>query len=90
MRRLLLAGIALAVPAGAAVVSQPARALENCSVVTATADARNRNISIERAENRLHHYIARNLRSLTGKTVSPVTTNCIRNACKSQAIVCQH
>jgi tRNA C32,U32 (ribose-2'-O)-methylase TrmJ len=90
MKRLLIAGIALAVLAGAVIVPQPARALENCSVVTATADARNRNISIERAENRLHHYIARNLRSLTGKTVSPVTTNCIRNACKSQAIVCHH
>jgi len=90
MKRLLIAGIALGIVAGAVIVPQPARALENCFVVTATADARNRDVSIERAENRLHHYIARNLRSLTGKTVSPVTTNCIRNACKSQAIVCHH
>jgi hypothetical protein len=90
MRKLLIAGIALVVLASAASVSQPVGAVENCFVVTATADARNRDISIERAENRLHHYIARNLRSLTGKTVSPVTTNCIRNACKSQAIVCHN
>ena len=89
MKSLLIAGIALAA-AGAVIVPQQAGALENCFVVTATADARNRDVSIERAENRLHHYIARNLRSLTGKTVSPVTTNCIRNACKSQAIVCHH
>jgi hypothetical protein len=88
MRKLLIAGIALGVLASAASVSQPVGAVENCFVVTATADARNRDISIERAENRLHHYIARNLRSLTGN--SPVTTNCIRNACKSQAIVCHN
>ncbi len=91
MKRLLIAAIALGVlPPAPSSCRSPLAALENCFVVTATADARNRDISIERAENRLHHYISRNLRSLTGKTVSPVTTNCIRNACKSQAIVCHH
>ena len=90
MRRLLLAGIALAVLAGAAVVSRPAGALENCSVVTATADGRNRDVAADRAQRRLHHYVARNLSSLTGKTVSHVTTHCIRTVCESRAIVCQH
>jgi hypothetical protein len=30
------------------------------------------------------------LSSLTGKHISSVTTNCIRNACESTAIVCHH
>ena len=49
MKSLLIAGIALAA-AGAVIVPQQAGALENCFVVTATADARNRDVSIERAE----------------------------------------
>jgi hypothetical protein len=87
---MIVAGLAAGVIAAITIASQPASALENCYVVRATADARNPQVSTKRAENRLHHYIARELRSATGKTVGPVSTHCIRNACEASAIVCQH
>lgn len=89
MRKLLLAGLALGALAAVSVVSQPANA-DHCFVVRATADARNPQVSTERSQKRLQKYIARNLSSLTGKHIGPVSTNCIRNACESTAIVCHH
>ncbi len=77
------------VAVSAVVVAQPVRA-ENCFVVRATADARNQEVSTRRSENRLQHYIVRELRSLTGKTIGPTHTHCIRNACESSAVVCHH
>ena len=74
-------------------VSQTASAiggLENCYVVRGTADARNRAISIERAERRLHHHIAHEMRSAGGKSIGPTHTHCIRNACEASAVVCRH
>ena len=74
-------------------VSQTASAtggLENCYVVRGTADARNRTISIERAERRLHHHIAHEMRSAGGKSIGPTHTHCIRNACEASAVVCRH
>jgi hypothetical protein len=64
--------------------------LENCYKVRGTADARNRAISIERAERRLHHHIAHEMRSAGGKSIGPTHTHCIRNACEASAIVCRH
>ena len=91
MNKLLVAGVALCALAAFTIVSQPVWAgMENCFVVRATADARNQQISTDRAQRRLQEYIARNLSSLTGKHISSVTTNCIRNACESTAIVCHH
>ena len=52
--------------------SPAASGLENCYAVRATADARNRAISTERAERRLHHHIAHEMRSPGGKSVGPV------------------
>ncbi len=89
MRKLLLAGVALGAVVALGTVSEPARA-ENCFTVRATADARNPQISTERSQRRLQQYIASSLSSLSGKTIGPVSTNCIRNACKSSAIVCHH
>ena len=82
---LLLMGLALS--AGSAHATS---AFENCVVVRATADARNPQISTERSLHRLHRYIADHLRSSGGKSVGPTSTHCIRNACESSAIVCQH
>ena len=91
MNKLLVASVALCAFAALTIVSQPVWAgMENCFVVRATADARNQQISTDRAQRRLQEYIARNLSSLTGKHISSVTTNCIRNACESTAIVCHH
>jgi hypothetical protein len=56
----------------------------------ARADARNRQISIDRAERRLHHHIAHELRGSGGHSVGPTHTHCIRNACEASAIVCRH
>ena len=89
MKRLVAAGLVVAL----AVASQAAyatSAFENCTVVRATADARNPTVSTERALHRLHRYIADHLRSLGGKSVGPTSTHCIRNACEAAAIVCQH
>jgi hypothetical protein len=69
----------------------PIVASESCYVVRATADARNLQISTERAERRLQqHHILRQLTSTTGKHIGPVHTHCIRNACERTAIVCHH
>ena len=90
MNRLL---VAAAVILGLAVVCQTAQAasaFENCVVVRATADARNPQVSTDRALHRLHRYIADHLRSPGGKTVGPTSTHCIRNACEASAIVCHH
>lgn len=91
MRALFVAVTVVGAIAALATISAPAHsAFENCYTVRATADARNAEASTRRAENRLHRYIADELRSSTGKTVGPVTTQCIRNACKASAVVCQH
>jgi hypothetical protein len=85
--------VALLVIAAYALASQDVRAesgLENCYTVRGTADARNRQVSIERAERRLHHYIAHELRGSGGHSVGPTHTHCIRNACEASAIVCRH
>ena len=68
--------------------SLPARV--DCVIVRATADARNQTVSTERSKRRLQHYIGRKLNSFTAKSISTVTTHCIRNACESSAIVCRH
>jgi hypothetical protein len=83
---LLIAGICLLAPHIARAESVP----DNCYVVRGTADARNRAISIERAERRLHHHIAHEMRSPGGKSIGPTRTHCIRNACEASAIVCRH
>ena len=87
----LLVGFGLV--AAIAVASSTVRAesgLENCYTVRGTADARNRQISLDRAERRLHHYIAHELRGSAGHSVGPTHTHCIRNACEASAIVCRH
>ena len=76
-----------------ALISQTASAesgLENCFIVRGTADARNPAISTERAERRLHHHIAHEMRSAGGKSIGPTHTHCIRNACEASAVVCRH
>ena len=83
---ILFAALAIIIVAG----PQPVRALENCYVVRATADARNPQVSTERAEHRLHRHILHELRSDSGKSIGPVRTHCIRNACESSALVCHH
>lgn len=80
--------VALAIAAFLAAAA-PATA-HDCVVVRATADARNQRVSTERAETRLHRYILHHLRSSTGKSIGPVQTHCIRNACEASAVVCQH
>jgi hypothetical protein len=82
--------VILGIVAVFAVASPPARALENCYTVRGTADARNRQVSLDRAERRLHHHIAHELRGSTGHSVGPTHTHCIRNACEASAIVCRH
>jgi hypothetical protein len=84
---------ALVLVAACALISQTGRAesgLENCYIVRGTADARNRAISIDRAERRLHHHIAHEMRSTGGKSIGPTHTHCIRNACEASAAVCRH
>jgi hypothetical protein len=89
MRKLLIVGLALSAVIVAATTSQPAAAdTEGCYMVTSTADARNPQIASDRANRHLQSYIGRRLNKLTGKTVSPITTQCIRNACKAQATIC--
>ena len=87
----LLVGVALA--AAFAVASPTVRAesgLEDCFVVRATSNARNQDISTDRALHRLRRYIADHLSSPGGKCVGPTSTHCIRNACEASAIVCRH
>ena len=84
---------ALLLVASFVLIAPTARAesgLENCYIVRGTADARNRAISIERAERRLHHHIAHEMRSAGGKSIGPTHTHCIRNACEASAVVCRH
>jgi len=91
MGRLLIVGFVAASILGATSVSQPAAAEdEECYVVRATADARNQNIARDRAERRLQTYIGRKLNAFTGKTISPIRTTCIRNACEAAAAFCRH
>ena len=90
MRKLLIALIIVAAHAVASPVVWAESGLENCYTVRGTADARNRAISIERAERRLHHHIAHEMRSAGGKSIGPTHTHCIRNACEASAIVCRH
>jgi hypothetical protein len=90
MRKLVVAITLVGAFAGSSLISHSARALDNCYVVRATANARNERISRDRAQSRLQHYIARNLSSMHGKSLSPVSTHCIRNACEASAIVCHH
>ena len=89
MNRLLIAGMlgVLALSCYPAWAESP---LDDCFMVRATADARNRDVSTERAQHRLRRYIADHLSSPGGKSVGPTSTNCIRNACESSAIVCRH
>jgi hypothetical protein len=89
MRKLLVAGVALSAFAAVTLGSQPVMA-DDCVVVRATADARNQTVSTERSKRRLQDYIGRKLNRFTAKSISTVTTHCIRNACESSAIVCRH
>ena len=90
MKKLLVAAGLVAALAVASQAAHATSAFENCTVVRATADARNPAVSTERALHRLHRYIADHVRSPGGKTVGPTSTHCIRNACEASAIVCQH
>jgi hypothetical protein len=88
MKRLLI--VALAITAGFVTtpVSAPAVAAEGCYVIRSTADARNPQIATDRAKRHLQNYIARKLNRQTGITISPISVQCIRNACEATAIVC--
>jgi hypothetical protein len=55
MRKPLITVTMVAVSCAVSPASPAERGLENCYVVRGTADARNRPLSIERAERRLHH-----------------------------------
>lgn len=89
MRKSLVLGLALG--AIAAVTLGPQQVLaDDCVIVRATADARNQTVSTERSKRRLQTYIGRKLSSASAKSISPVTTHCIRTACESSAIVCRH
>ena len=90
MTRLLFASAVIALALSPLPLSAADGPLDNCFVVRATADGRNQRVSTERAEHRLRRYIADHLSSRSGKSVGPSSTNCIRNACKATAIVCQH
>jgi hypothetical protein len=89
MKRLVIALLAVGAFALPSVVRAEA-GLENCYIVRGTADARNQAISRERAERRLHHHIAHEMRSLGGKSIGPTHIHCIRNACEASAVVCRH
>ena len=90
MNKGLIAGLLLVAVGTAAAEPVRAESGGNCFLVTATADARNPNVSTDRALRRLRRYIADHLSTGAGKTVGPTTTKCIRNACKAYATVCQH
>lgn len=89
MRKLLVLGVTLAAIFATTLGSRPVLA-DDCVIVRATADARNQTVSTERSKRRLQHYIGRKLNSFTAKSISTVSTHCIRNACESSAIVCRH
>lgn len=89
MRKLLVAGVVLSAFAAVTLGSQPVMA-DDCVVVRATADARNQTVATERSKRRLQDYIGRKLNRFSAKSISTVTTHCIRNACESSAIVCRH
>jgi len=90
MKRVLVAAGLAAALIVACQAAQAASAFENCTVVRATADARNPQVSTDRALHRLRRYIADHLSSPGGKSVGPTSTHCIRNACEASAIVCHH
>jgi len=91
MVRLMIVGlVAVSILGGASVSQATAAEDEECYVVRATADARNQNIARDRAERRLQTYIGRKLNTFTGKTISPIRTTCIRNACGASAAFCRH
>ena len=90
MRASVVAMIAVTTVATASLISQPARAVEGCYVVRATADARNPRVSTERAEHRLHRHILHEMRHNAGKSIGPVHTHYARNACEASALVCHH
>jgi hypothetical protein len=92
MKRLLIAAglVAALAVASQARAEHAESAFENCTVVGATADARNVDVSTDRALRRLRRYIADHLSSLGGKSVGPTSTHCIRTACEASAIVSQH
>ncbi len=90
MRAPVVAMMVVATVAVASLISQPATALDGCYVVRATADARNPRVSTERAEHRLHRHILHEMRNNAGKSIGPVHTHCIRNACEASALVCHH
>ena len=88
MKGLLIVGLALGVAFLATPVTQSASAAEGCYVIRSTADARNPQIATDRAKRHLQTYIGRKLNKQIGITISPITTQCIRNACEASAIVC--
>jgi hypothetical protein len=88
MNRLLIVGLAITAATLATPVSKPAAAAEGCYVIRSTADARNPQIATDRAKRHLQTYIGRKLNKQIGITISPITTQCIRNACEASAIVC--
>jgi hypothetical protein len=89
MKTLLIVGLALGVAMVATLASRPAAAaVDGCYVIRSTADARNPQIAADRAKRHLQRYIGKRLNTFTGKTVSPISTQCIRNACEASAIVC--
>jgi hypothetical protein len=88
MKRLLIAGLAVTAAFVATPATGPAAAAEGCYVIRSTADARNPQIATDRAKRHLQNYIARKLNKQTGITISPITVQCIRNACEASAIVC--
>jgi hypothetical protein len=89
MKELLVTGVLLGAIAAVILGSQPVVAAD-CVVVRATADGRNQTVSTDRSKRRLQHYIGRKLSSASAKSISPVSTHCIRNACESSAVVCRH
>ena len=71
MKRVLVAAGLVAALIVACQTAQAASAFENCTVVRATADARNPRVSTDRALHRLRRYIADHLSSPGGKSVGP-------------------
>ena len=88
MQRLLIVGLALGTAMFAMPVHRAAADYEGCYSVRSTADARNPQIATDRAKRHLQRYIGKRLNTLTGKTVSPIRTTCIRNACEAIAVIC--
>lgn len=80
MKKLLFTSAVIALALSPLPVSAADGPLDDCFVVRATADARNRSVSTERSQHRLRRYIADHLSSSGGKSVGPTST----------AIVCRH